>query len=168
MAARIGSMMFFFLFISVFYVIGIGLMWAGIASWRKAHQAKSWPTVDGSFKECKLETDDDTQQVKVRYIYLVDGLQREGTQIAFGYCGSNNHAEHEAILDKLQAAKTVTVRYNPAAPDEAVLAAGFNRSIFLILAFATTWLSFVIGFTVLWVTFHGVDSTMLNQIQTVP
>lgn len=161
----------FTIFISIFFLVGFGLLGYGVHSLYRGRQALSWPVVEGRLVECRLQENSDsdstTWAVKVRYSYSVTDREFEGDRLAFGYTGSSTHEEHQGILDKLQSGSRVMVHYLPSDPRNSVLAAGFNRSTFFILAFAVTWLLFTSGFTVLWITSSGRDSRILDQIQVV-
>ena len=161
--------MFFTLFISIFFLVGLGMLGYGVHSFYRGRQALSWPGVEGRLLECSLEEHADSEsttwEVKVRYTYSVAGQEFEGKRVAFGYSGSSTHDEHRGIYDKLQSGSGVMVRYQPGNPSDSVLAAGFNRSTFLILAFAVTWLLFTTGFTILWTTASGRDARILEQIE---
>jgi hypothetical protein len=161
----------FTIFISIFFLVGFGLLGYGVHSFYRGRQALSWPTVEGRLLECRLhenpDSDGTTWEVKVRYSYSVAGGEFEGKRVAFGYSGSSTHEEHQGIYEKLKSASRVMVRYQPSNPGSSVLAAGFNRSTFLILAFAVTWLLFTTGFTVLATSSSGRDTRILEQIQIV-
>ncbi len=161
----------FVIFISIFFLVGFGLLGYGVHSFYRGRQALSWPAVEGRLLECRLhenrDSDGNTWEVKVRYCYTVAGREFEGTRVAFGYRGSSTQEEHEGIFAKLQLGSRVMVHYQPSDPGDSVLAAGFNRSTFLILAFAVTWLLFTTGFTVLWTTSSGQDTRILEQIEIV-
>ncbi len=161
----------FTLFISVFFLVGFGLLGFGLYSYYRGHQALSWPTVEGRLEACHLkeksDSDSTTWEVNVRYSYSVAGQEFEGQRLAFGYSASSAHEAHKGIYEKLKSASVVTIRYQPDNPGDSVLAAGFNRSTFMVLAFAVTWLLFTTGFTVLWVTSSGRDTQILDQIQVL-
>jgi len=161
----------FAIFISIFFLIGFGLLGWGLYSFYRGRQALAWPTTEGRVLDCRVQENPDsdgtTWQVKVRYSYVVDGRVFEGNRVGFGYNGSSTQEEHQGIYEKLQEASRVIVRYEPGNPSNAVLAAGFNRSTFLTLAFAITWLLFTTGFTVLWTSSSGRDARILDHIQIV-
>ena len=164
-------MIFFTLFISIFFAVGLWLLGYGISSYVKGKASLTWPQATAQISQCEVEEDSDsdgtTWKVEVSYEYSVGGQNYTGDKVAFGYSGSSTREEHEAIYDKLNNASSVSVRYHPEDPSKSVIAPGFNRSTFLVLAFATTWLLFVSGFTVLWVSSSGKDSRILQQIQVV-
>lgn len=161
----------FTLFISVFFLIGFGLLGWGLTSLYRGRQALAWPTAEAGLSECRLQehsdSDGTTWEVIVRYRYGVDGREYEGNRLAFGYAASSAGAEHRAIHEKLQRATRVQVRYDPGNPARSVLAAGFNRSTFTVLVFAVTWLLFTTGFTMLWTSSNGKDSRVLEQIRVL-
>ncbi len=161
----------FSIFISIFFLIGFGLLGYGVHSFYRGRQALSWPAVEGRLWECRLQenrhSEGNTWEVKVRYSYSVAGREFDGKRVAFGYSGSSTHGEHQGICEKLQSGSRVMVHYQPSDPSDSVLAAGFNRSTFVILAFAVTWLLFTTGFTVLWTTSSGRDARILVRIEIV-
>ncbi len=161
--------MAFTVFISIFFLVGLGLLSHGVRAFYRGRQALSWPVVEGRLLECSLQENSDgestTWEVQVRYSYSVEDREFEGKRVAFGYSGSSTREEHQGIYEKLQSGSGVMVRYQPDNPNDSVLAAGFNRSTFLILAFAVTWLLFTTGFTILWTTASGRDARILEQIE---
>ena len=164
--------MFFALFISLFFLVGFGLLGWGLYSMYRGQQARSWPRVPGSIVDCQIKQNSDgeggtTWHVEVRYKYQVAGKDFESDRVAFGYVGSSSYDEHRAIHEKLMQAKQVEVKHDPDDSAIAVLAAGVNRSTILILVFALTWLLFTTGFTVLWYYSQGRDNRILEQIRVL-
>ena len=131
---------------------------------------RPWPSTVGTIVSCDLELNSDsdgtTYQVKVNYSYNVEGRELTNDVLAFGYSASSGREAHQEILDKLKAAKTVAVRYNPSDPQISVLSYGVHRSIQLSLVFAVTWLLFVIGFTVIWWVASRGDYVLLQNLAT--
>ncbi len=165
------EMIFFSIFISIFYLVGIGVLLIGLHDYFQGQHSLSWPEVSGHIDKCNLIEDNDCEgtiwSVKLLYSYSVDGRSYEGDQLAFGYCGSSAHEEHKAIYEKLKTSDKVLIKYDPNNPVRSVVAAGFNRSTFLKLTFAIMWLLFVIGFTVLAINSSGQDSQILRQINMI-
>ena len=56
------------------------------------------------------------------------------------------------------------MRYDPADPSVSCLSFGLHRSITFMLAFALTWLLFVIGFTLLYWLFSQRDALLLDNL----
>jgi hypothetical protein len=161
----------FTLFISLFFVVGFGVLGHGIRSLLMSNQARTWPTTEGSIESCKITESSDseggsTYRAEVTYSYTVRGRNHLGDRIAFGYSGSSGRTAHQEIADRLSSAKTVRVRYDPADPSRAVLSYGLNRSTIFLLVFGSTWLLFVTGFTVLWMTSSLSDTGILNTLVT--
>jgi hypothetical protein len=159
---------FFTIFISVFYLVGIGILGYGVWSARRSTQAATWPTTPGTINQLSIQENSDadgsTYEVKIQYKYMVDGVAYEGSRLAFGYSGSSGKEAHDEIHRKLKEAKGVTVRYNPSDPSVSCLSFGLHRTIRIALAFAFTWLAFVIGFTVLWWLFSCSDTVLLDNL----
>lgn len=160
---------FFILFISVFYLVGFGLLGYGIRSAVRSNAAADWPTAPGSIVNLALDssTDSDgdtTYEVKVNYIYTIASKVYKGSTLALGYTSSSGKEAHEKIHQKLKNSQSVQVRYDPADPDSSVLSFGMHRSIQLTFAFALTWLAFVIGFTVLWWLGSRNDDVLMKNL----
>lgn len=162
----------FTLFISVFFAVGFGMVGYGLYSLRTSTLAKSWPTVEGKIVSCDLKESSDsestTYQVQVKYSYTVDDRSFMGDRIAFGYGGSSGRTAHQEIADRLSAAKTVLVRYDPANAARSVLSYGLNRSTLFVLIFGATWLFFVTGFAVLFFVGSTSDTGILSTLVTTP
>jgi hypothetical protein len=155
-------------FISIFYLVGFGLLGFGMWSARRSTQAATWPTAPGTITRLEVhensDSDGSTYEVKVQYTYTVDGVAYEGSRLAFGYAASSGKDAHDEIHRKLKEAKTVAVRYDPSDPSVSCLSFGLHRSIQLTLAFAVTWLAFVFGFTLLWWLFSRPDAVLLENL----
>jgi hypothetical protein len=158
----------FAIFISVFYLVGFGLLGFGIWSARRSTQAANWPVVRGILTNLALKENADsegpTYEVQVQYAYTVAGTEYQGSRLAFGYSASSGREAHAEIHEKLKVAKGVNVRYDPDDPASSTLSFGIHRSIQFILAFAITWLAFVIGFTVIWWVASRSDNVLLQNL----
>lgn len=152
------GMWYFLVLIGIFYAIGIGGLWYSLHLIKRSQQPAGWPLAVGTIESCDLDShidyDDDGEvtfyQVKVNYSYTVGGRELMNDVLVFGYCATNSQKVHQEIFDKLAAAHTVQVRYDPSDPQTSVLSFGVHRSIWLSLAFAILWLLLVSGFTIIW------------------
>ena len=166
-----GGMTFFTIFISIFFAIGIGMLIFGLSSFFKGRAALSWSQATGEVTKCQIEEDSDgegtTWKVLVGYRYSVNGQEYTGDRLAFGYSANSTQDEHVAIHKKIRGADSIRIYYDPANPAKSVIAPGFNRGTFLILVFAATWLLFITGFTMLWVSSSGEDTKILDKIEVV-
>lgn len=164
------EMWFFVIFISVFYCVGFGLVGYALISVKRSTDAAAWPTVTGALEICRLDSnidsDGDTHEVKVTYRYTVDGSAFTNDVLAFGYTASSGEEAHQEIFDRLNGASEVQVRYDPANPQNSVLSCGIHRSIQFTLAFAITWLLFVMGFSLLWWVAERGDDVLLRNLIT--
>jgi hypothetical protein len=155
-------------FISIFYLVGFGLLGYGIWSARRSTVAAAWPSTPGTVTQLSVEdksdNDGNSYEVKVEYTYTVDGVAHTGSRLAFGYSASGGREAHDEIYRKLKEAKTVAVRYDPDDPSVSCLSFGVHRSIQLALAFAITWLAFVLGLTVLVWLFSRGDAVLLDNL----
>ncbi len=165
MKSQVGG---FVLFISLFYLIGFGLLGYGLWSARRSTQAAAWPTTPATITSLEVRenshSDDTTYEVKVRYTYTVEGVAFEGSRLAFGYGGSSDREAHDEIRRRLKEAKAVAVRYDPANPAVSCLSYGLHRTILFVLVFSVTWLLFVIGFTLLFSLSFRSDAVLLDNL----
>lgn len=161
-------MLGFFLFMSFFYLVGFGVLGYGIWAARRSTQVANWPITQGNLTNVVLkenpDSDGTTYEVQVEYTYTVDGQVYHGSRLAFGYGSSSNHQAEAEIYEKLKAAKSVDVRYDPVNPASSALSYGIHFTIRFVLAFAITWLAFVIGFTLLWMLSSGSDKVLLQNL----
>ena len=163
------NMVFLLLFMSVFYLIGFGLLGYGVWNAWWSLRAASWPVALVTITQLSVEEniklqEDPTYNVKVQYTYTVDGATYEGSRLAFGYMGSNYKNAHDEIYQKLKEAKGVNVRYDPSDPSVSSLSFGLHRSIWIVILFAVTWLLFCFGFTLLGWQFVQSDGVLLGNL----
>lgn len=158
----------FLIFMSVFYLIGFGLLGYGLWAARRSTQVANWPTTQGNLTKVSLaeKSDDDgaTYEVQVEYTYTVAGQAHSSSRLAFGYAASSNQKAQSEIYEKLKAAKSVDVRYDPDNPTASALSYGIHGSIRIILVFAVTWLGFVLGCTLFWILMSISDKVLLENL----
>jgi len=116
----------------IFGGIGLGLLLFGRSARRKALASQSWPTVAGTVTESEVKVTQhssgsgmDAQETThyrpvVKYQYSVEGMEYTGSRIAFGAMNSA-HSAANAVVARYPAGASVTVRYDPEKPAEAVL-----------------------------------------------
>lgn len=158
------------LFLGVFWLVGLSLL--GFALWNtwRSTRAASWPTAPGTILDLSLDTkpgeDQPTYEIKVKYAYSVDGIAYEGNRLAFGYASSSGYDAHQQIHRKLTGSREVLVRYDPSDPSVSCLSFGLHRSLQFLFAFAILWLGFIAGFTALYWIGLQQDSVLLENLQS--
>lgn len=161
--------LFFILFISIFYAAGFGMLWSGINSVKQSVKASNWPSVTGAITNLSLrentDSDGTTYGVEVEYRYSVMGRTYTSSRLAFGYASSSGRQAHQDILNKLEHASSVKVRYNPQNPATSTLSSGIHRSAKFALAFVITWLAFIFGFTLIWWLASQPDDVLLKNME---
>ena len=100
-------------------------------AWRSL-QSSRWPVTVGMFvNPCTLETlppkESPTYAVSVLYVYTVNQKQYQSSQLAIGYRSSDNYWFHDRIWKRLANVEPVVVHYNPAKPQESVIAHSLPR-----------------------------------------
>jgi len=130
------------LLLLIFGVLGIVFLAVALVSRQKAQTSQRWHTaaarvLASEVKEhVRHDSDNQTQfsyEPVVEYNYAVGGQTYTSRRIAYG-ANSFGRGQAQKMIEQYQVGSTVTARYNPANPAEAVLeskAAG--ATLFLIL-----------------------------------
>ncbi len=117
----------------LFLALGAFLLGKAIRNRRMAGAAVQWPTTTGTVLSAgvvkqvsKSENGFDCYLPKVRYEYHANGIRRRGDIIRIGlddrgYPDQTKAREHAALYP---VGATVSVRYDPLSPDDAVLEVG--------------------------------------------
>jgi len=158
--------------VTVFFAsIGAILLWSGIDGMARASRAQAWPSVPATLKSVELKentgSDGSTFEVVVDYAYAVGNRSYEGNTLSFGYGASSGQEAHAQIYRKLQNARTVRVRYNPANPAQSTIGYGINRAHRIHMGFALTWTLFTIGFFGTCLAFASNDRRLLEAIEVI-
>lgn len=145
-------------FMSLFFVIGFGLLTWGIISARRSLAVGAWPVAPGVIDTCEIVTKSGgsdggtTYEVKVSYTYSVNQKKYTGSRVAFGYGGSDDSPTQQQLYKKLNESKSIEVRYDPHDPANSSLSYGMHKTLYFLFIFSITWLAFTAGMTLLlWV-----------------
>jgi hypothetical protein len=136
-----------YLGIFIALVGAIGALWSGLAHRRAralVDAAARWPDAPGKVVGTDVEqrgssstTTGSTYYVPlVRYTYVVNGREREGSRLRFGLTTARTRRGAEAMLAPYPAGTAVKVRYDPDNPDQSVLEPGKTGSNLLIASIA--------------------------------
>jgi Protein of unknown function (DUF3592) len=106
----------------------------------KSISAANWPSVVGKIENISWHEGrfNKKRQYKVivSYDYSIGDREYHNDTLAIGYSGSDDRKNNQLILDKLQNATEVSVRYNPDLPEQSTLAYGLNAAnVFTLLGF---------------------------------
>lgn len=156
---------------SVFVLAGFFFLYGALSNLLKSHRTSSWPTATAALTSVELKRNAaskrTTYEADVRYTYRVGGQSYEGSTLSVGYGGSSDASAHEALVRKLESARTVVVRYNPDAPAESVLIPGISRAHWFLLAFSLTWLVAVIGMITTAILGLQSDASWLDRLVVI-
>src|SRR5258708_10051040 len=115
----------------------------------------SWPTADGVIEYCKFvraETDGgQVYRVDVVYSYFAHGVRHRATRFAIGYDMNRWESIESAIYEKVKNARSVTVRYDPENPTNAVLAYGANHVALVVFFFVAPNIFVELTVIALWI-----------------
>jgi len=126
-----------FLFILIFFAVGIGLsIWGGIVI-RNASVSEGWPQTQGeivsSYVDSSADSDGTTYSADIKFMYVVNDRWLTGDVVNFGEYGSSNMRHADEIVNRYPIGKIVSVYYNPEQPETAVLEPGLTWSSYFIL-----------------------------------
>ncbi len=124
---------------AVFFLIGAGLSWWGWTIVRNARASADWPTAQGQITASEIEhsTDSDGDDVytpHVSYTYQANGLSYENFTIKFGETSYGDESTALEVLSRYPVGQAVTVHYDPADPDRAVLEAGVSGGSYIVIS----------------------------------
>lgn len=135
-------------FILGFIGAGIFLIYRSVQSRKKAQASQGWPSTAGLINESRVahsthtDTDGDSSDSYTPYIeytYQVGGQTYTGRDLTFGFTqGYGNEAKAQSVLAKYPPGAQVSVYYDPADPQKAVLerqAGGFAAGLILGIIF---------------------------------
>jgi len=122
------------LFPLLFLMVGLILLAIGARQLYQGEQSKSWPTVQGKIALAELgkrvDRDSDNSTVSttysadISYDYIVDDVAYVNGDVQFGAVSSSDPSSARRLLQRYPVGKVVTVYYNPAQPQQAVLEPG--------------------------------------------
>jgi hypothetical protein len=161
--------MFIAFVLTAFVAGGIAMVVHALWNARQSLAAAGWPTAPGRLLACSLEEHPDsegqtTYAVTVAYTYTVNDVRYSGSRLAFGYTGTSNRAAQQQIFDRLQSARSIEVRYDPANPARSTLSHGLHRSLRYHLLAALFLVAFTIMMLLLWLGDHRLDETLLQNL----
>ncbi|MBE2222281.1 MAG: DUF3592 domain-containing protein [Anaerolineae bacterium] len=127
--------MFFFL---IFLLVGAGLSWWGWTILQNARASADWPSVEGrvtsSLVDYSTDSDGgDSYSPKVTYVYVANDLSYESRTIKFGENSYGSERKAQEITSRYPEGQAVTVFYDPANPDKAVLEPGVSSGSYIVL-----------------------------------
>ena len=122
----------------VFLAAGIGISIWGWSVLQDARVSESWPVTDGEILSSNVRIDNDDDGTAyfgdVTFRYVVDDVVYTSDTVSFGQYGSSNRSHAEGIVTRYPTGNGVTVHYDPADPETAVLEPGVTWSSYFMLA----------------------------------
>ncbi len=137
------------IFLSLFAVVGVGLMVWGAIVLRNASLSSNWPAVQGEIVRSFVREDHDedgtTYHAEISYTYVANDQRYTAVTVNFGQYGSSNTSHAQEIVSRYPLGKKVMVYYDPEKPETAVLEPGVTWSSYLILGmgFLFTFIPFI-------------------------
>ena len=130
MAVRRANPVVTLLFGIIFIIGGFFALKYGKKSIEKAQASENWPTVQGVVEKSDVvrSTDSDgdtTYRAEIIYDYVVNDRSYESNKRRIGATSSSSNSSGAyKVANQYPEGSTVTVAYNPEAPEEAVLEPG--------------------------------------------
>lgn len=145
------------LFPLLFLVVGLILLAIGARQLYQGEQSKDWPTVQGKIAVAELgkrvDRDSDNSTVSttysadISYDYIVDDVAYVNGDLHFGSVSSSDPSYARRLLQRYPVGKVVTVYYNPAQPQQAVLEPGIAGVTWILPAIGLIFAVVGTGFT---------------------
>ena len=130
------------LFCSLFIVIGLIAVGAGVSLLVKSLRSEHWPVTDGVILTAEVKAHSgkhgDTYSAEVTYSYRVNGSGYTGKKLAIGQISSSS-SYAQGVLQRYPVGKKVSVHYSPGDPREAVLETGIHGGIWICLGVGTAF-----------------------------
>jgi hypothetical protein len=122
----------------------VGALWSGLAHRRArglVEAAQRWRDAPGRIVGSQVERRGATSRNAyyvpvVRYTYVVNGRERQGSRLRFGMTTSRSPRGAEAMLAPYPVGAEISVRYDPDNPDQSALEPGKTSANLLIAAIA--------------------------------
>ncbi len=111
---------------------GVTSLGIGIFNLQSARGSESWPTAEGTVSESEVfeyYADTAMYQALVSYSYVVDNTRYTGMTVGYDVGGSSDPASQREIAARYPVGSKVTVYYDPANPQIAVLEPGAKGDI---------------------------------------
>lgn len=105
-------------FPGVFVAVGLVLLWAGSAEWRRAKASASWPTTPGIVEKSFTSVVRRARHVHIVYSYEVRAIPYRSGRVAFG---SYSPAAGRRWLREYPVGASVKVHFDPWDPATSVL-----------------------------------------------
>lgn len=122
---------------AIFFVVGGAVSWWGWDILQNARISENWPGTTGeiTYSDVRTSRDEDgtTYHADVEFAYVVDDRRYESDTVSFGQYGSSNRRHAAEIVDRYPVGTQVSVYYDPAVPDTAVLEPGVTWSSYFVL-----------------------------------
>lgn len=116
-------------FCCIFIFTGGGLMWHSLRMILQGCRAGSWPHTVGKIVDAESHDSSDSEgnsrEIKVKYVYTVDGQDHAGTRIHACYTNSSMEEAHVPLERLLTKGTAVRVYYDPMDPGQCCLSTGF-------------------------------------------
>lgn len=156
-------------FISVFALVGLGIMAFGISGVLDGSNSTSWPMVRGEVIKSEYVITKATQnsfrtEAQLRYRYNAVGNELESDRIGFNYSGSGSPGENRQLTNEYPVGSEVDVYYDPEDPKEALLRPGVAWEAWLFIAFGAVFTAAPVG--MLFVArhvFNRIGSSLSNE-----
>lgn len=118
------------IFLSIFLLVGLGLIIFGVSNFMTAKQSETWPKVQGVILKSKVTVnhgdDSTTYGADVTYRYKVEGKKYKGDKVTVSEISTGNQSRARKIIKRYPVRKKIPVYYNPSKPEESVLEQGIT------------------------------------------
>ncbi len=153
-------------------LIGLLIVGCGIRDIFTAWRTLSWEKTSGKLVEVDIEEIKRTHnrrshlvyEVKATYQYDAGGRPLTGHNITRSYLATDDREEHTRLLQTLKSIPSLTVYYDPLAPEKCTLVPGLDGGTFFSLVVGIMWLAATAGITGMILLIQGGDPELIRSI----
>jgi hypothetical protein len=161
------------LFLGIFIIVGAIVIGCGAYTLIRSLRCEHWPTTDGVVQSAQMARHEgdadhgDTYSADVSYSYQVAGVNYDGNRLAFGSVSSSS-SYAQGILNHYPVGQKVSVHYDPANPELAVLETGIHGGTWVCFGVGTVFLLAGIMFLQVFSRANKVDPATAPHQATLP
>jgi hypothetical protein len=131
-----GGKWFLRIFLSIFLIVGIGMIVFGVSNIRTAKDSETWPSKEGVILKSKISvnTSDDgtTYGADVSYEFRVGDMKYKGDKVTISEVSTSNRSRAKKIVKRYRKGSEVPVFYDPNDPERNVLEPGLSGGSWLL------------------------------------
>lgn len=161
---------FIFSILSIFFLIGLGILLWGLSQQEALMQCKKWTQTTAKITQLAFEdlsdVDGQSYVTKIMYEYKIRGKNYQNSGIAFGYNASSGEKYHRRIYNILATKSIINIYYDPRHPEKSIISKSQGKSIYVAQSVGIFFMIWGLGFMILF-TLSLINFQFSNYIRLV-